>query len=153
MGISKGIVMSHASDSHLDETWNSTLRRVHFFRMNDCAVSYSSSKILDYLAALFRLVSSRTEFVVARLSIVDLLEGPQAVGGLVICSTKTRKLGAPTCKVDQYPDGDSNGLYWTMIWLNRIFTPHLRLFFGWGMILFRSLNLLCSHRHADCSFV
>src|ERR1039458_6412667 len=80
-------------------------------------------------------VASCTDFVVADLSIVDLVDRPHAAGGFVICLANTRWLGPSGCNGDQYPDRVSKGLCWTMIWLTRIFTPHSRLFFGWRMVL------------------
>ena len=84
----------------------------------------------NYLGVLARFESSCTDFVVSDLSIVDLVNRPHADGGFVICLANIRKLGPSGCNVDQYPDRVSKGLCWLMIWLNRIFTPHSRLFFG-----------------------
>jgi hypothetical protein len=93
------------------------------------------SRCKGYLGVSTRFASSCTDFVVADLAIFDLLDRPHAAGGFVICLANTRKLGPSGRNLDQYPDRLSNGWCWTMVWLNRIFTPHSRLFFGWRMVL------------------
>src|ERR1700722_15500393 len=95
----------------------------------------------NYLGVSFRFASSCTDFVVADLSIVDLVVRPHTAGGFVICWAKTWELGPSGCNVDQYPDRVSKALCRTMIWLTRIFTPHSRLFFGWRIVLAGSLAL------------
>jgi hypothetical protein len=82
----------------------------------------------NYLGVSPRFASSCTDFVVSDLSIVDLVDRPHADGGFVICLANIRKVGPSGCNVDQYPGRVSKGLCWLMIWLNRIFTPHSRLF-------------------------
>jgi hypothetical protein len=44
----------------------------------------------NYLGVSPRFASSRTDFVVADLSIVDLVDRPHAAGGFVICLANTR---------------------------------------------------------------
>jgi hypothetical protein len=63
---------------------------MHLSRNYDCSIQYISLKVPNYLEISPRFASSCTDFVVANLSIVDLLDGPQALGGFVICSTNTR---------------------------------------------------------------
>ena len=102
----------------------------------------------NYLGVSARFASSCTDFVVADLSIRELVDRPHASGGFVICLANTRKLGPSGCNVDQYPDRVSKGLCWTMVWLNRIFTPHSRLFFGWRMVLAGSFAFSSSVEYA-----
>ena len=66
--------------------------------------------VCGYWGVSTRFASSRTDFVVADLSIPESVDSPHAAGGLVICLANTRKLGPSGCNVDQYPDGVSNGL-------------------------------------------
>jgi len=97
----------------------------------------AGQRVPNYLGGLSRFASSCTDFVVADLSILELVGRPHAVGGFVICLANSRKLSPSGCNVDQYPDGVNKGLCWMMIWLTRIFTPHSRLFVGWRMRIFR----------------
>jgi hypothetical protein len=55
----------------------------------------------NYLGGSPRFASSRTDFVVADLSIADLVGEPHAAGGFVICLANTRELGPSGCNVDQ----------------------------------------------------
>jgi hypothetical protein len=70
----------------------------------------TGASVRNYLGLSARFASSCTDFVVADLSIRELVDRPHASGGFVIWLANTRKLGPSGCNVDQYPDGVSNGL-------------------------------------------
>ena len=109
------------------------------FGFNVALSSMIKTVSVRYFGVSPRFASSCTDFVVADFAIADLVDEPQAAGGFVICLANTRELAPSGRNVDQYPDRLSKGLCWTIIWLNRIFTPHSRLFFGWRMLLAGSL--------------
>jgi hypothetical protein len=86
------------------------------FRLSGCVdISFllattTGASMRDYFGDSDRFASSCTDFVVADLSIPELVERPHASGGFVICLANTRKLGPSGRNVDQYPDEVSNGL-------------------------------------------
>lgn len=80
-----GLVVGYVND----------LRRARQMEVFECLAQLSDlvfpcSRCPNYLGVSPRFASSRTDFVVADLSIVDLVDRPHAAGGFVICLANTR---------------------------------------------------------------